>query len=68
MKTQYKLNKEARIIALTGLIIGAIMMASNTNNTYAESSSANASVTVANTITLTLTGGDLVIDNLTFLA
>ena len=65
MKTHYKLNKEARIIALTGLIIGAIMMASNTNNTYAESSSANASVTVANTITLTLTGGDLVIDNLT---
>ena len=48
------------VILVTMLINGATI-----NDTYAESSSANASVTVANTISLTLTGGDLVINNLT---
>lgn len=58
-------------ITKTNYFIGAsllaVLLASGTmiNNTHAESASANASVTVANTISLTLTGGDLVIDNLT---
>ena len=58
-------------ITKTNYFIGAsllaVLLASGTmiNNTHAESSSTNASVTVANTISLTLTGGDLVINNLT---
>ena len=49
------------ITACSGLVITAV----HADTPASSSSSANASITVANTINLTLTGGDLVIDNLT---
>ena len=49
------------ITACSGLVITAV----HADTPASSSSSANASVTVSNTINLTLTGGDLVIDNLT---
>ena len=59
-----KLTKTSSL-ALASFLIVITIIGVNTDSTYAESTSANASVTVANTISLTLTGGDLVIDNLT---
>ena len=58
---------KTRLLTLVGPLIAIAIIGINTNPTptYAEPSSANASVTVANTINLTLTGGDLVINNLT---
>ena len=52
-------------IFMIGILTIIPISATIINNTHAESSSTSASVTVANTISLTLTGGDLVIDNLT---
>ena len=63
-----KLDKYKLITAgLVGITVcSGIMMASAYADTPASSSSsANASVTVSDTIRLTLTGGDLVINNLT---
>lgn len=58
------LKVNTKIVALS-LVAMAVVGGFGVELAYAESSSANASVTVANTILLTLTGGDLVIDNLT---
>ena len=58
------LKANTRIVALA-LVTMVVVGGFGVELAYAESSSANASVTVSNTISLTLTGGDLVIDNLT---
>ena len=62
-----KLDKYKLITAgLVGITAcSGMMMSAYADTPASSSSSANASVTVANTINLTLTGGDLVIDNLT---
>ena len=63
-----KLDKYKLIIAsLVGITAcsGLVITAVHADTPASSSSSANASITVANTINLTLTGGDLVIDNLT---
>ena len=63
-----KLDKYKLITAgLVGITAcsGMIMASAYADTPASSSSSANASITVANTINLTLTGGDLVIDNLT---
>ena len=63
-----KLDKYKLITAeLVGIAAcsGFVMASAYADTPASSSSSANASVTVSNTINLTLTGGDLVIDNLT---
>ena len=63
-----KLDKSKLItLGLVGIIAcsGLVLTPTHADTPASSSSSANASVTVANTINLTLTGGDLVIDNLT---
>ena len=63
-----KLDKYKLITAgLVGITVcfGIMMVSAYADTPASSSSSANASVTVSNTINLTLTGGDLVIDNLT---
>ena len=63
-----KLDKSKPItLSLVGIIAcsGLILAPTHADTPASSSSSANASVTVSNTINLTLTGGDLVIDNLT---
>ena len=63
-----KLEKHKLITAgLVGITAcsGVMMVGAYADTPASSSSSANASVTVSNTINLTLTGGDLVIDNLT---
>ena len=63
-----KLDKYKLITAgLVGIAAcsGIMMMSAYADTPASSSSSANASITVSNTINLTLTGGDLVIDNLT---
>ena len=63
-----KLDKYKLIISgLVGITAcsGLVVAYSYADTPASSSSSANASITVANTINLTLTGGDLVIDNLT---
>ena len=63
-----KLDKYKLIAAgLVGITAcsGIIMASAYADTPASSSSSANASITVSNTINLTLTGGDLVIDNLT---
>ena len=55
------------ITSLVGIIAcsGLVLVPTHADTPASSSSSANASITVSNTINLTLTGGDLVIDNLT---
>ena len=63
-----KLDKYKLIIAsLVGIATcsSLILTPTHADTPASGSSSANASITVANTINLALTGGDLVIDNLT---
>ena len=63
-----KLDKYKLITAsLVGVTVcsGLVITAAHPDTPASSSSSANASITVSNTINLTLTGGDLVIDNLT---
>ena len=63
-----KLDKYKLITAsLVGITAcsGIVMVSVYADTPASSSSSANASITVSNTINLTLTGGDLVIDNLT---
>ena len=67
-KHYMKLGKYKLITAgLVGIAAcsGIMMLSAYADTPASSSSSANASVTVSNTINLTLTGGDLVIDNLT---
>ena len=63
-----KLDKTKLItLDLVGIIAcsSLVLAPTHADTPASSSSSANASITVSNTINLTLTGGDLVIDNLT---
>ena len=60
---KYKLIT-ASLVSVTACL-GFMMVSVYADTPASSSSSANASITVSNTINLTLTGGDLVINNLT---